>query len=178
MSVHQTPSPFGEAGVAVPVGALRAALARAVRARGGGERGSYTLEAVLCLTVLVPILGIIAAFGLAGLGDSTAANAAAAAARAASASDDPDTAQARGRQAALKSLGQAQRTCASSDIVVDTSGFPSQPGQPGTVTVRVDCTIPLAELAVPGLPGSKTLTATRHSAVDRYVDRTGEGGEQ
>lgn len=144
----------------------------------GGDRGSYTLEALLCLTVLVPILGIIVAFGLAGLGDSTAANAAAAAARAASASDDPDTAQARGRQAALKSLGQAQRTCASSDIVVDTSGFPSQPGQPGAVTVRVDCTIPLAKLAVPGLPGSKTLTATRHSAVDRYVARTGEGNGQ
>jgi Flp pilus assembly protein TadG len=141
------------------------------RVRGGGDRGSYTLEAVLCLTVLVPILGIIAAFGLAGLGDSTAANAAAAAARAASTSDDPDTAQARGRQAALKSLGQAQRTCASSDIIVDTSGFPSQTGQPGTVTVRVNCTIPLADLAVPGLPGSKTLSATRHSAVDRYVAR-------
>ncbi|MEV2256891.1 hypothetical protein AB0I94_41190 [Streptomyces sp. NPDC050147] len=142
----------------------------------GGDRGSYTLEAILCLTVLVPILGIIAAFGLAGLGDSTAANAAAAAARAASESDDPDTAQTRGRQAALHSLGQAQRTCASSAIVVDTSGFPADPGQPGSVTVRVDCTIPLAQLAVPGLPGTKTLTATRHSAVDQYVDRTGDGG--
>ncbi|MFF1714653.1 hypothetical protein [Streptomyces sp. NPDC058268] len=175
MSVHQSPSPLGEDRVALPVSALRATLARAVRARGGGERGSYTLEALVCLTVLVPILGIIAAFGLAGLGDSTAANAAAAAARTASASDDPDTAQARGRQAALKSLGQAQRTCARSDIVVDTSGFPSQPGQPGTITVRVDCTIPLAELAVPGLPGTKTLTATRHSPVDRYVARASEG---
>ncbi|WP_409055075.1 TadE/TadG family type IV pilus assembly protein [Streptomyces sp. SYP-A7185] len=156
--------------------AARAALARAGRARGGQERGSSTLEAVLCLTVLVPILGIIAAFGLAGLGDSTAANAANAAARAASTSADPDTAAARGRQAALTSLDQAQRTCASSDIVVDTSGFPSRPGQPGTITVRVDCTIPLAKLAAPGLPGSTTLTATRHSAVDRYVARTGEGG--
>ncbi|MGW6318996.1 hypothetical protein [Streptomyces sp. NPDC055099] len=140
-----------------------------------GDRGSYTLEAILCLTVLVPILGIIAAFGLAGLGDSTAANAAAAAARAASASHDPDTAQARGRQAALRSLGQAQRTCARSDIVIDTSSFPTAPGQRGTVTVRVNCTIPLAQLAVPGLPGTTTLTATRHSAVDRYVERTGAG---
>lgn len=140
----------------------------------GADRGSYTLEAILCLSVLVPILGIIAAFGLAGLGDSTAANAAAAAARAASASDDPDTAQARARQAALASLGQAQRTCSHSDIAVDTSRFPADPGQPGSVTVRVECTIPLAELAVPGLPGSKTLTATRHSAVDRYVEK-GDG---
>ncbi|MEV0254705.1 TadE/TadG family type IV pilus assembly protein [Streptomyces sp. NPDC050732] len=146
----------------------------AVAGRAGDDRGSYTLEAVLCLTVLVPILGIIAAFGLAGLGDSTAANAATAAARAASGSADPGTAQARARQAALRSLSQAQRTCASADIQVDTSRFPSAPGQAGTVTVTVHCTIPLAQLAVPGLPGSKTLRATRHSAVDRYVARAGE----
>lgn len=166
-------------GIVARPGQLRAArrLRDFVAARSAqrGDRGSYTLEAVLCLTVLVPVLGIIAAFGLAGLGDSTAANAAAAAARAASASDDPDTAQARGRQAALQSLGQAQRTCASSDIVIDTSRFPADPGQSGTVTVQVYCTILLADLAVPGLPGAKTLRATRHSAVDRYVARTGEG---
>ncbi|MFF1378762.1 hypothetical protein [Streptomyces sp. NPDC058308] len=149
--------------------------AAALAGRREGDRGSYTLEAVVCLTVLVPILGIIAAFGLAGLGDSTSANAAAAAARAASESTDPSTAQARARQAALRSLGQAQRTCASSDVQVDTSRFPSQPGQAGSVTVTVHCTIPLAQLAVPGLPGSKTLRATRHSAVDRYVARTNEG---
>ncbi|WP_409239759.1 TadE/TadG family type IV pilus assembly protein [Streptomyces sp. PA5.6] len=152
------------------------ARAAALAGRREGERGSYTLEAVLCLTVLVPILGIIAAFGLAGLGDSTAANAAAAAARAASESDDPATAQSQAQQAALASLQQAQRTCARSEVQVDTSRFPSQPGQAGSVTVTVHCTIPLAQLAVPGLPGSKTLRATRHSAVDRYVARAGEGG--
>ncbi|MBJ3812360.1 hypothetical protein JGB26_35650 [Streptomyces flavofungini] len=137
------------------------------------DQGSYTLEALLCLVVLVPFLGILAAYGLAGLGDSTAANAATAAARAASESADPDTAASRARQAALASLWQAQRTCHSADIQVDTSRFPRAPGQGGSVSVRVDCTIPLAQLAVPGLPGSKTLSATRHSPVDRYVEKGG-----
>ncbi|GGV52605.1 membrane protein [Streptomyces spectabilis] len=155
------------------------AVAAALQPRGRVERagrpprdrGSYTLEALLCLVVLVPFLGILSAYGLAGLGDSTAANAATAAARAASEAADPATAQSRARQAALNSLDQAQRTCTSSVIHVDTSRFPTGPGQSGGVTVRVNCTIPLAQLAVPGLPGSKTLTATRHSPADRYVAR-------
>ncbi|QCX82279.1 hypothetical protein C9F11_43500 (plasmid) [Streptomyces sp. YIM 121038] len=162
-----------------PARRRRRAVAAAPWLRGRKERagrplqdqGSYSLEALLCLVVLVPFLAILAAYGLAGLGDSTAANAAAAAARAASESADAATAQSRARQAALASLGQAQRTCTSSDIHVDTSRFPTGPGQPGSVSVRVNCTISLAQLAVPGLPGSKTLTATRHSPVDRYVAR-------
>ncbi|MFC9614409.1 hypothetical protein [Streptomyces sp. NPDC056938] len=154
--------------------ALAAVVRRWCTARGvAGDRGSYTMEAALCLVVLVPLLGIMAAYGLAGLGDSTTANAAAAGARAASEAADADTAAARGRDAALASLRQAQRSCATSGVTVDTSRFPSQPGQAGTVLVHVQCTIPLDQLAVPGLPGSKTLRAERRSAVDRYVDRTG-----
>ncbi|MCX4554240.1 hypothetical protein [Streptomyces sp. NBC_01500] len=137
------------------------------------DRGSYTLEAALCLAVLIPVLGWIAAYGLAGLGDGTASNAAAAAARAASISADPGTAQSAGEQAAADSLAQAQRTCRSSSISINTSRFPSRAGEAGAVSVTVTCTVSMADLAIPGLPGSKTLRATRHSAVDRYVTRGG-----
>ncbi|MEV6796417.1 hypothetical protein AB0M87_31500 [Streptomyces sp. NPDC051320] len=137
------------------------------------DRGSYTLEAALCLAVLFPVLGWIAAYGLAGLGDGTASNAAAAAARAASIAADPDSAQSAGQQAASASLAQAQRTCRSSSISIDTSNFPAQAGDAGAVSVTVTCTVSMADLAIPGLPVSKTLRATRHSAVDRYVTRGG-----
>lgn len=133
------------------------------------DEGSATLEALVCVAVLIPFLCLLVAFGMAGLGDSTAANAAAAAARAASRAGDPSTARAQGQRAAETSLAQAQRTCASSEISIDTSRFPTQPGTAGMVTVRVQCTVPLSQLLVPGLPGHKTLTASRISYVDQYA---------
>ncbi|MGW1364910.1 hypothetical protein ACWCQP_46870 [Streptomyces chartreusis] len=156
-----------------------ARMARALAARAapqwGDDRGSFTLEALVCLVVLVPFLCLFAAYGLAGLGDSTAANAAAAAARAASQADAPEGAAAAGQQAGNSSLAQSSRTCSSSSVQVDTSNFPSQVGEQGQVTVTVTCTVPLSQLTVPGLPGSKTLKATRTSYVDRFAARDGSG---
>jgi hypothetical protein len=45
-------------------------------------------------------------------------------------------------------------------------------GQPGQVTATVTCTVRLSDLtAVPGMPGSRTLTATFVSALDPYRAR-------
>ena len=140
--------------------------------RAGRERGSYTLESLLCVVVLLPFLGLLAAWGLAGLFDSAVDNAAAAAARAASQASDPDTAQQRGQDAAVAALAQEQRNCTDRTITVDTAGFDKPVGEPASVTATVTCTVPLAQLAVPGLPGSKTLTATVTSSLDQYADRT------
>lgn len=137
-----------------------------------GDRGSYTLESLLCLIVLLPILGLMAAWGLAGVFDSSVDNAAAAAARAASQAQDADTASQRGRAAAEAALTQDKRNCTARHISIDTSGFSRPVGEPASVTATVTCTIPLDQLAVPGLPGTKTLTASSTSALDQYADRT------
>ncbi|MEJ8653658.1 hypothetical protein WKI65_37840 [Streptomyces sp. MS1.AVA.3] len=135
------------------------------------DRGTYTLETVICVTFLLPFLGLLAAYGLAGVFDSSVDNAANSAARAASQAADADTAQARGRAAAAAVLRQDDRNCTSQTVSIDTSSFSAPLGQAASVTATVTCTIPLAQLTVPGLPGSKTLTATATSALDQYADR-------
>ncbi|MCB5910379.1 hypothetical protein [Streptomyces pinistramenti] len=145
-----------------------------LRARGlwwRDDRGTYTLETVICVTFLLPFLGLLAAYGLAGLFDSSVDNAANSAARAASQAADADTAQARGHAAAHASLRQDDRNCTSSSVRIDTGAFNAPPGQAASVSATVTCTIPLSQLTVPGLPGSKTLTATATSALDQYADR-------
>ncbi|TBO59468.1 hypothetical protein EYS09_12025 [Streptomyces kasugaensis] len=135
------------------------------------DRGTYTLETVICVTFLLPFLGLLAAYGLAGIFDSSVDNAASSAARAASQAADADTAQARGLAAATASLRQDDRNCTSRTVRIDTSAFNAPLGQAASVTATVTCTIPISQLTVPGLPGSKTLTATAISALDQYADR-------
>ncbi|MFI9358633.1 hypothetical protein [Streptomyces lydicus] len=135
------------------------------------DRGTYTLETVICVCFLLPFLGLLAAYGLAGVFDSSVDNAANSAARAASQAADADTAQARGRAAANAALRQDDRNCTSQTVSIDTSSFNAPLGQAASVTATVTCTIPLSQLTVPGLPGSKTLTATATSALDQYADR-------
>ncbi|MFJ5804071.1 hypothetical protein [Streptomyces decoyicus] len=123
------------------------------------------------MTFLLPFLGLLAAYGLAGVFDSSVDNAANSAARAASQAADADTAQARGRAAAHASLRQDDRNCTSQTVNIDTGSFNAPLGQAASVTATVTCTIPLSQLTAPGLPGSKTLTATATSALDQYADR-------
>ncbi|MDI3408355.1 hypothetical protein [Streptomyces cavernicola] len=138
------------------------------------DSGYYTLEALICIPVVLAALALFAAYGLAGIGDTTTANAAAAAARAASRADAPEGAEVAGQNAAISSLRQAGNTCADSSITIDTSNFPTDVGQAGQVTATVTCTVPLSQLTVPGMPGSKTLEATRVSSVDQYASRDDE----
>jgi hypothetical protein len=54
---------------------------------------------------------------------------------------------------------------------VDTSGFRTRPGQSASVDTTVTCLLRLSDLALPGLPGSKRISATAVSAVDTYRER-------
>jgi hypothetical protein len=56
--------------------------------------------------------------------------------------------------------------------VIDTSQFTSIPaGRPAAVTAVVSCAVPLANLAVPGLPGTVRLSARFISPLDTYRSR-------
>ena len=57
------------------------------------------------------------------------------------------------------------------DVAVDTTGFVAPVGTDGTVTVTITCTVTIADLAIPGLPGTHTMTGTAASPIDRYRSR-------
>ncbi|WP_052462307.1 hypothetical protein [Nigerium massiliense] len=56
-------------------------------------------------------------------------------------------------------------------VTVDTSGFAVPVGRPAAVGARVTCTVTLADLFVPGMPGSFTADASARSTLDRYRGR-------
>lgn len=54
---------------------------------------------------------------------------------------------------------------------VDATALNNSPGVPGNVHVTIQCTVPLADLALPGLPGSRAMSGHSISPVDTYRDR-------
>lgn len=93
------------------------------------------------------------------------------AARAASLARTPGTANAAAARTAAAELSSKGIGCASIDTSVDTAGFATRVGQPAAVTVTLTCRVPLSDIAVPGLPGSKTITAQAASPLDAFRER-------
>jgi len=92
------------------------------------------------------------------------------AARQASVARTPQAAQAAARQSALSALASDGLDC-SPRVSVDTGGFGVPVGQPAQVSATVTCNVRLSDLAVPGLPGSRAITATFTSPLDPYRAR-------
>ncbi|MGW6859181.1 TadE/TadG family type IV pilus assembly protein [Streptomyces xanthophaeus] len=132
------------------------------------DRGSETIAAA----IVTPLLLMLLCLGIAGgrIVTSGAKIDAAAedAARAASISRTSAGAQAEASAAAARSLDDQGIHCASTSTSVDTSGLAVPVGQVGTVTVTISCTVPMGDLLLPGVPGSKTLTSRFTSVVDAY----------
>jgi hypothetical protein len=61
--------------------------------------------------------------------------------------------------------------CTSQRVAANTSGFAAPVGTPATVTATVTCIADLSDLSIPGLPGSRTITATMSSPIDTYRER-------
>jgi hypothetical protein len=98
--------------------------------------------------------------------------AAAAAARAASIARDARAAQAQAQATASSALADQALTCAPSSTIVSTTGFRVAVGEPASVTVEVRCAVPLADVAVPGMPGTRVLTARVTSPLDTFRGRS------
>lgn len=137
----------------------------------GGDRGSYALETAVLAPVLITILGLMIAFGRITDAEGAVDSAAHAAARAASLQRDATNAQTQAQAALTRSLDGEGITCRTSTVNIDTTGYATDTGHTATVTATISCTAPLADLAVPGLPGTKTLTATWTSPIDTYRAR-------
>jgi Flp pilus assembly protein TadG len=141
------------------------------RRRRAADEGNAALELVILAPVLLGLLGLVIAAGRTSVAQGSVDAAARDAARQASLALTPTAAQAAGEASARAALRQDGLDCAP-DVVIDTRQFSLVPvGQPATVSATVTCTVALANLALPGLPGTAALRASFTSPLDIYRSR-------
>jgi hypothetical protein len=134
------------------------------------ELGSAALELVVLAPVLLGLLGLVIAAGRTSIAQASVDAAARDAARQASIALTPQAAVAAGKASALAALRADGLDC-HPVVSIDAAGFGVPPGQPAVVSASVTCTVPLSNLALPGLPGQHTLTASFSSPLDVYRSR-------
>lgn len=93
------------------------------------------------------------------------------AARSASIERTHGEAQAAATSSASTTLSNQDLDCVSTNVSVDTGAFSAEVGTAGQVEATVSCEVPLSDLALPGVPGSRTVTATVRSPIDTYRER-------
>ena len=133
------------------------------------ERGLATVELVLMTPVLFLVLSFLVVAGRLTTVRGDVAAAARDAARAASRAATFEQATQDARDTAEASLGGRDVTCG--DLAVDLED-PAAFHAGGTVTVRVACDVSLADVAIPGLPGARTIEHRSIEVIDVY-----RGGE-
>ena len=141
----------------------------AVRARD--DAGTATLELAVLAPILLALLGLVIVGGRVAAAGGAVEQASSSAARAASLARDARSAQAQAEGIARDSLAEQGVRCETFVSRVDTSGFGVAVGRPASVTVEVRCAVPLADLAVPGLVGSRMVSASTTSVLDRFRGR-------
>ena len=132
--------------------------------RRHGENGSITTEIVIITPIAIVLLCLVAFVGRTATAREQVDEAARDAARSASLERDTETAWSAAHDAATASLTGGGFSCASTRVDVDTSQF--QPG--GQVAVTVRCDIPLSDLGLLGLSGSRAVESRSVSVVDQY----------
>ncbi|HEY3547384.1 MAG TPA: TadE/TadG family type IV pilus assembly protein [Propionicimonas sp.] len=134
-----------------------------------GERGSVSLELAIIAPAVLLLLGVLVLAGRVETSSATVEQAARAAARDASLARTPDAA----RTTALASTARelAGSNCIPTDVQIDTTGFAAPVGTDAAITVKVTCAVTIADLAIPGLPGTRTLTGQAASPLDAYRSR-------
>lgn len=139
--------------------------------RIGRDDGSVAIEAAIIVPSLIMFVCLALAGGRIVTSGAKIDAAAEDAAREASIHRTAASAQAAAQAAAAESLNDQGIACASSSVRIDTGGLSVPVGQVGTVTVTISCTVSLADLLLPGVPGARTMTSTATSVVDQYRQR-------
>ncbi|MEU6720738.1 TadE/TadG family type IV pilus assembly protein [Nonomuraea sp. NPDC046802] len=137
------------------------------------ERGSIALEMAIIAPALIALLLMVIGLGRIALAHSALDAAARDAARQASIARDPATARSTARTSARAALSREGLACEPS-VTVDTTGLSAPLGRPAAVVAQVSCEVLLADLAVPGIPGSKAITSRFTSPIDPYRARGGQ----
>jgi Flp pilus assembly protein TadG len=130
----------------------------------GDNRGSLTVELVVLTPVLLLVTLAVVTFGRVAEARQQVIEAARAGAEAAAVQPDPAAARTASEEDAAVGTSGHARTCADRQVLTDASHF--YPG--GFVTVTVVCQVPLADVAVPGMPGATTVQASSTAPIDPY----------
>jgi Flp pilus assembly protein TadG len=129
-----------------------------------GESGSTALELTLLAPVLLAVLMLVVGLGRMAHARQQVESIAADAARAASLARDPDASRQQAELAAELSRGDTDLSCTPLEVDVSTANY--RPG--GTIRVVVTCVADLSDVAVSGLPGHRTFTATAVAPLEQY----------
>lgn len=136
--------------------------ARQERRHHPGDTGSMAVELALLTVPLVMILLLIAELGRFSDARTQVTEAARDAARQASTYLTPSQADSQADQIARSEL---TGICSDAAITTDTSQL--RPG--GQVSVTVACHVPLGDLVLLHLPGTRTISASSVAVVDTYI---------
>ena len=141
------------------------------RRRSRADTGDAALELVVLAPVILFVLGLMIAAGRTSIAQGSVDAAARDAARQASISLTPGAAQAAALSSARAALSRDGLNC-NPVVQVDTTQFSTvRVGVPATVTATVLCRVPLSDLVVPGMPGSRLLRYTFTSPLDPFRER-------
>jgi Flp pilus assembly protein TadG len=135
------------------------------------QQGSVTVEAILAITVIVLVILFGVAVGRITVAGAAVESAARDAARQASMARTAATAARNAELSARESLTGHDVHCTAVTVKVNTAGFSRPVGTPADVSATVSCTVPLADVAFPGLPGNIERHATFLSPLDPYRTR-------
>lgn len=131
-----------------------------------GEQGMASIEMAILAPVLLFAMVVVIMGGRIMVASNAAESAGGSAARAASLARTPGEAAAAAQRVAASSLSGEGLQCGSGpEVATDVSNWA---GRPGTVTVVITCQVQLSDIGMPGIPGSRTITATATSPVDPW----------
>jgi Flp pilus assembly protein TadG len=135
------------------------------------ERGSAVIEAVIGVPALMLFVGLIVFAGRVAIANQAVGSAATEAARSASISRTQHQATDTARATAAQALSNQKVNCVRVTVDVDTSGFSAPVGTPASIRATVTCVVNLSDLSVPGVPGTRTVSASMTSPLDTYRER-------
>jgi Flp pilus assembly protein TadG len=143
-------------------------------ARRERDVGNAALELVILAPVVLLLISFVIAAGRTSIAQGSVQAAARDAARQASIARTLGAAIAAAQASAQAELAQEGLDCSPAPLVrvrAATAFAPGKIGQPATVSATVICHVPLSDLLLPGVPGSKILTANFTSPLDPYRGR-------
>jgi Flp pilus assembly protein TadG len=139
---------------------------------GHSERGNVAINTAVVVPMLLLIGLLLVMAGRLVLAEGVVQSAANEAARAASISRTAVVADAQATSTATSTLVNSGVSCGSTRVLPAIDAFDLPLGTVGTITVRVECVVPLSDLGLPGAPGSRTISATGTSVLDAYRGRS------
>jgi Flp pilus assembly protein TadG len=145
---------------------------RRLSRRQDRERGSASIEAAIAVPAFALFVGLVIFGGRTTVAHQAVESAAVDAARSASLARTSDTAETAATTAATSSLANQDVDCVKVTVDVDIHAFNARVGQNATVHVTVNCLLDLADLALPGVPGKRTVQAKASSSLDTWRERS------